>query len=420
MTTKVLATISNRSLRNGLWQFNSLIMSKPNTQCIVNSCMNNLTSHRCYNIPAHCKYSNTFEKLQEYMRGEDLLDKTEKDVVENETVEENPSDILANLNPEQEKTLKILKLEYQMMSEENPQNIPEEMTDSMWVELLKINSIIARSKLYRYYKSIENSKRKKKEEKEMKKESIEETSHQVEREHSFAKNTIFLRILDKTMNKSFSDRLTKSMQFGPHLVFDLGFEKQMKPREIKNTVKQLNMCHGENRWTKDPFHFVFTDTDPKGIFLNSFHTGNHGSGLGNCYTVTDKSYLDLFPKKDLVYLSPHAQRTLKYFNPNSVYIIGALVDKSVQQKVTLGKAKEQGISIVKFPLDLHLSWGIGNKCLTLDQTFKILLRLRETNDWKESLQFVPKRKLAEAEHPRNVGEYPKQRQQNNYKKRQYY
>lgn len=41
----------------------------------------------------------------------------------------------------------------------------------------------------------------------------------------------------------------------------------------------------------------------------------------------EKSYLDVFPKEQLVYLTPHCRDVMKEFDHNAVYIIGAIVDK---------------------------------------------------------------------------------------------
>jgi hypothetical protein len=76
---------------------------------------------------------------------------------------------------------------------------------------------------------------------------------------------------------------------------------------------------------------------------------------------TNKSYLDLFPRKKLVYLSPDAKVPMRKFDPIKVYIIGNLVDKYTDQKckyATLNQASEEGIQCERFPFDLHVRYGI--------------------------------------------------------------
>jgi ribonuclease P protein 1 len=44
--------------------------------------------------------------------------------------------------------------------------------------------------------------------------------------------------------------------------------------------------------------------------------------------ITEKSYLDLFPKEDTVYLTPQCQGELRESDHGAIYIIGAMVDKT--------------------------------------------------------------------------------------------
>lgn len=147
------------------------------------------------------------------------------------------------------------------------------------------------------------------------------------------------------------------MQFGQPLIFDMDYEQYMRHQDCRNLVDQLLITYGKNRDSPDPFHFVFTSLDPNGrVFpkLRQAHlTGQHFMG-----TMTDRSYLDLFPRERLVYLSPHANNTLKAVDANDIYIVGGFIDKACQKPVSLARAKEQGIRTAKFPLDTYLLWVV--------------------------------------------------------------
>lgn len=41
----------------------------------------------------------------------------------------------------------------------------------------------------------------------------------------------------------------------------------------------------------------------------------------------EESYLDLFPRDQLVYLTPHCNETIEQYDHDAIYIIGAIVDK---------------------------------------------------------------------------------------------
>lgn len=43
--------------------------------------------------------------------------------------------------------------------------------------------------------------------------------------------------------------------------------------------------------------------------------------------VHTNSYLDLFPKEQLVYLTPHCREELRTYDHDAIYIIGGIVDK---------------------------------------------------------------------------------------------
>lgn len=54
------------------------------------------------------------------------------------------------------------------------------------------------------------------------------------------------------------------------------------------------------------------------------------------------------------------------FDPDSVYIIGGIVDKKDSTPLTMAKAKREGIRMAKLPLDKYLRWGSSGKSLTLN------------------------------------------------------
>lgn len=43
--------------------------------------------------------------------------------------------------------------------------------------------------------------------------------------------------------------------------------------------------------------------------------------------IHESSYLDVFPKDQLIYLTPHCREEMTKYDPDAVYIVGGLVDK---------------------------------------------------------------------------------------------
>jgi hypothetical protein len=109
--------------------------------------------------------------------------------------------------------------------------------------------------------------------------------------------------------------------------------------------------------------------------------------------VHKESYVDIFDKEKLVYLTPHCRNELIDYNHDDIYIVGAMVDKANNEPISLAKAKKLGLRMAKLPLSKFLHWGIGGKSLTIDQMVQIMLEMRVTDNWERSLRFVPKRKL---------------------------
>ena len=148
-------------------------------------------------------------------------------------------------------------------------------------------------------------------------------------------------------------RLAHAMQFGQPLIVDMDYEQYMRHQDSQNLVSQLLICYSRNREALDPFHLIFTSLHSDSKALRMLHharlTGQNFMG-----TMTDRSYLDLFPRERLVYLSPHASEWLPEVNCDDVYIIGGIVDKSYPKPLSLARAKEQGIRTYKFPLDKYL------------------------------------------------------------------
>ena len=107
----------------------------------------------------------------------------------------------------------------------------------------------------------------------------------------------------------------------------------MSPKEIKSCAKQLVEVHGGNRRHDHPFHIYLCNVNINGFLIELLHRY-----IPNLFekdfpmTVTSKSYLELFDKNKLVYLTPHCNAILDKYDPQATYIIGALVDKVITNK----------------------------------------------------------------------------------------
>uniref|UniRef100_A0A672GXN0 tRNA methyltransferase 10 homolog C n=1 Tax=Salarias fasciatus TaxID=181472 RepID=A0A672GXN0_SALFA len=207
------------------------------------------------------------------------------------------------------------------------------------------------------------------------------------------KNTPFLSFWSRSLDRQLAWRCANAMIFGQPLVIDMSYESNMSRREIENTVSQLMEVEAWNRRASDPFHLHFCNLQPDGQYKQEL-LKRYGTETWDrlFITDTDRQHVEVFPKQQLVYLTADSPNLLRTFDHSKVYIIGALVDRSIQKGLSLANAKRLKLATARLPLDEFLHWDIGAKNLTLDQMIRIMLTLKESGKWEEALKFVPQRK----------------------------
>ncbi|KAI4460495.1 trna (guanine-9-) methyltransferase [Holotrichia oblita] len=151
----------------------------------------------------------------------------------------------------------------------------------------------------------------------------------------------------------------------------------------------------ENRNHDDPYDLHFCNLNEDNLLEKPLH-----KQITTMYepsfplNIHRKSYIDVFPKDKLIYLTPDCREEMLEYDHDAVYIIGAMVDKTKNDPVSLAKAKREGLKMLKLPLDRYLQWAAGSgKSLTINQMILILLDLKKTGDWNYALRHVPRRKI---------------------------
>ncbi|XP_067004068.1 mitochondrial ribonuclease P protein 1 homolog [Anabrus simplex] len=309
---------------------------------------------------------------------------------------------VTNGDPELEKRLKVLFLEVEVMRQEGDK-VPANLNINHWKELINMATRSMRRKYLTFLWKNEVKKANEQKKKEEKKKIREEELNVLKQiddghiQYGLSRNSIFMRVYDSTITQFDNSRLIQAMQFGQKLVVDCGYDMHMTSRECMNCAKQLMLLFAENRFHRDPFNLYFCNIDRNGHTMKELH-----KYINTLYddhfplNITEKSYLDLFPKENLVYLTPHCREEMLTFDHDAVYIIGGIVDKVNKEPLSLAKAKKEGLRMAKLPLDRYLTWGSGSgKSLTLNQMIQILLDLRFTGDWKIALKHVPRRKITQ-------------------------
>ncbi|XP_022047240.2 tRNA methyltransferase 10 homolog C [Acanthochromis polyacanthus] len=277
--------------------------------------------------------------------------------------------------------------------------VPQEMTDEEVETLAKLTTKSSRKKHLKYLALKEGYKLARKEKQQQKKAerevSLQEKKEDDEDDEGGPKfkNTLILPFWNRSLDNLLAWRSAQAMVFGQPLVFDMSYQSDMSRRELGNTVSQLMEVEGWNRRATEPFHLHFCNLQPGGLYEQEL-LKRYGAETWDrlLITSTDRQHVDVFPHEQLVYLTADSPNVLRTFDHSKVYIIGALVDRSIQSGVSLANAKRLKLATARLPLDEFLHWEMGAKNLTLDQMIRILLTLKETGKWEEALTFVPKRK----------------------------
>ena len=196
-------------------------------------------------------------------------------------------------------------------------------------------------------------------------------------------------------------------EWGQPLVIDMSwFDEMLHQQQSSLFHHELPFVHSYNRWSPMPYHLHFTSCKfPDMNRLMSKFFVNHLKTPEKCAEVfTEKSHLDLFNPRRLVYLSPDSRNELTY-NGNDIYVIGGLVDTTIIPNASLSTAKSQNIRHACFPMQKYLGF---REALNLEQVVGILLDYRMSRDWFYAFRWVPPRRYKVH---CNIGLYDPQKEQ---------
>ncbi|KAG7222358.1 hypothetical protein INR49_016313 [Caranx melampygus] len=260
--------------------------------------------------------------------------------------------------------------------------VPQEMTDEEVETLAKLTTKSSRRKYLKYLAIKEGHKRARKEKQQQRKverEAMLEQKRAQAGETEQMKNSFLLQFWDRSLDRLLAWRSAQAMLFNQPLVFDMSYDSNMSRREVENTVSQLLEVEGWNRRATEPFHLHFCNLQPDGAYKKEL-LKRYGAETWDrlLITSTDRQHVDIFPREQLVYLTADSPNVLHKFDHSKVYIIGALVDRSIQSGLTLANAKRLKLATARLPLDQFLHWEVGAKNLTLDQMIRIMLTIKDT------------------------------------------
>ncbi|CAF2719950.1 unnamed protein product [Rotaria sp. Silwood2] len=180
-------------------------------------------------------------------------------------------------------------------------------------------------------------------------------------------------------------KLFVAARLGDYIIIDCSFANEYNDNDIssENYYERLQL----------KIHSCFTLLhryhSPSFVILCNLFSSNNDKWLRNspyCH-ATSLSYLDLFPREQLVYLSPDSPNTMSEYEHNVIYIFGGIFQKK--------KAKREQIRHQSLPLQKYLRFSpSANTVLSINQVYNILMTLKHNNNnWFEALKCIPERCL---------------------------
>ncbi|XP_075237296.1 tRNA methyltransferase 10 homolog A isoform X1 [Lycorma delicatula] len=174
------------------------------------------------------------------------------------------------------------------------------------------------------------------------------------------------------------------------LVIDLSFDDLMSDKDMNKCMKQINRCYCANRSVNNPLQFHVTNLDGVAKKVISKNDGYKNWDVN----FHEDSYLNVFNKEDLVYLTSDSDNVIGELDATKVYIIGGIVDHNSHKNLCYRIACDQGIAHGRLPLEKYLEMKT-RRVLAINHVFEIMLFVAGGMSWKEAfLKVIPLRKGA--------------------------
>mmetsp|Transcript_18121 Transcript_18121/g.37441 ORF Transcript_18121/g.37441 Transcript_18121/m.37441 type:complete len:274 (+) Transcript_18121:112-933(+) len=184
---------------------------------------------------------------------------------------------------------------------------------------------------------------------------------------------------------------------------DCSFEDQMTAKEINSLASQLRYCYASNR--RSPMPCYLSATSVVGETLQHLeNVAGFSEWSHKAFTCTGEPLEKHFQSKlsSVVYLTSDSENVLETLSPETVYVIGGIVDRNRLKRAAIERAEALGVQTAKLPLDSHLQEMQTTKVLTCNHVFDIIMKYKEIvcggssqQPWRQALMDVlPNRKGA--------------------------
>jgi len=191
--------------------------------------------------------------------------------------------------------------------------------------------------------------------------------------------------------------LNHAFEFGrPRVVLNCSFTESMAEREVVSLAKQIQMTYTyiRNSGSKVQLHLTSYGT------TNKVARSLEAQGMKSWKTHThEKTFWDLFQSEAdrVVVLTPDAEEDLEEVSEDEIYVIGGIVDRSVNKLQSLQQAESMGAPRCrKLPIK---RFGPSGCCpvLNIDCVVRIICEwIQKNGDWTRVFEdCLPGRRLGD-------------------------
>ncbi|GAW80959.1 tRNA methyltransferase [Plasmodium gonderi] len=184
--------------------------------------------------------------------------------------------------------------------------------------------------------------------------------------------------LQQIKKKKKEQFILNSYNEGYKICYNCSFLNLMGEKEISSLAKQVFLSYHYMIKEQVPIQFHFTNFTSN----NEFYTQ-----LKDKYSlqkwkvhVHSENYWDIFQREKIVVLSPDAEEELIEVRDDEVYIISALVDRSVSKNLSFHQASLHNLVTKRLPLEKYLKKKKSN-VLNVNTVVEILINFLKSKNW---------------------------------------
>ncbi|CAF0982895.1 unnamed protein product, partial [Didymodactylos carnosus] len=304
-----------------------------------------------------------------------------------------------------DKKCHTIELELETLRESG-ENVPDKIPDEKWQDIFRLQNLQKRIRMYNYLFNREQSKKHQSEilvQNDQRRKNLLIKRQKLLHENKPLTNypgysTIYRHLSARQHEKQIyeTNRLLPAARLKDYLIIDCEFEDEYERlgSYLINLINQLQHVYSGIEEFHTPSFLYFCNLNTNGRLYQQFQ--KYSQFENYCFEITSKSYIDLFPREKLCYITSSSTNIMKEYEHDTIYIIGAIVTPE-KRPLTLAKAKRNQIRHQCLPLDYYVKFNSGSnyKNLTLNQVYNILMTAKHTqNNWYEAFKHISDYKLA--------------------------